>query len=287
MFTIIIPVAKEGQGLYGRIQMLNDTLTSASINGFEIMLVTDFAHSPTIDAMKKIAKQGLANCFLLTKRIGKGGSIKNVLPYAKGDAIVLLDADMPIDARTLYKALATATRERLDLLIANRVYRAHGLLRRVLSTSYNSVCRLLFRTGLKDHQAGFKVLSRRAASILASLVRTDGLLYDTELIVWAKKFKLRRQAMNVVWKEEERESTIMPLRALLTMLTDMFLLRLLIAGIKYVALQRLNVGEIIDLASMRTVGKEYITVIRASGLKKQILNMLRRLYITVAFRGKQ
>lgn len=286
MFTIIVPVANEGSNLYARVQALNDALSSMPIDGFEIILVTDFAHPPTVDVMKRIAKQGIANCFLLTKRIGKGGSIKNVIPYAKGDTFVLLDADMPVDAETLSKALAMMANDRLDLLIANRVYRMHGLLRRVLSTSYNNVCRFLFRTGVKDHQAGFKILSRRAASILASLVRTDGLLYDTELIVWIKRFRLSFQTINVVWREKREGSTIMPLRALLTMLADMILLRLLTFGGKYAALQRLSIGKIINLSNMNIVGQEYITVIRASGFKKQILNVLRKLYMAVAFKGK-
>ena len=286
MFTIIVPVANEGSNLYARVQALNDALSSMPIDGFEIILVTDFAYPPTVDVMKRIAKQGIANCFLLTKRIGKGGSIKNVIPYAKGDTFVLLDADMPVDAETLSKALAMMANDRLDLLIANRVYRMHGLLRRVLSTSYNNVCRFLFRTGVKDHQAGFKILSRRAASILASLVRTDGLLYDTELIVWIKRFKLSFQTINVVWREKREGSTIMPLRALLTMLADMILLRLLTFGGKYAALQRLSIGKIINLSNMNMVGQEYITVIRASGFKKQILNVLRKLYMAVAFKGK-
>jgi len=286
LFTIIVPVANEGSNLYARVQALNDALSSMPIDGFEIILVTDFAHPPTVDVMKRIAKQGIANCFLLTKRIGKGGSIKNVIPYAKGDTFVLLDADMPVDAETLSKALAMMANDRLDLLIANRVYRMHGLLRRVLSTSYNNVCRFLFRTGVKDHQAGFKILSRRAASILASLVRTDGLLYDTELIVWIKRFRLSFQTINVVWREKREGSTIMPLRALLTMLADMILLRLLTFGGKYAALQRLSIGKIINLSNMNIVGQEYITVIRASGFKKQILNVLRKLYMAVAFKGK-
>jgi glycosyltransferase involved in cell wall biosynthesis len=286
LFTIIVPVANEGPDLYARIEALNEALASAPIDGFETMLVTDFSHPPTVEVMRRIAKQGIANCFLLTERIGKGGSIKNVIPYAKGDAFVLLDADMPIDRGTLSRALAVMVKERPDLLIANRVYRAHGLLRRVLSTSYNNVCRLLFRTGVRDHQAGFKILSRRAASILSSLIRTDGLLYDTELIVWMKRFRLSCQTMNVVWREEMRGSTIMPLRAFLTMLADMIMLRLLTFGGKYAALQRLSIGKIIDLSNMDTVGQEYITVIRASGPKKQILNALRKLYMAVAFKGK-
>ncbi|RLG82245.1 MAG: hypothetical protein DRO40_08195, partial [Thermoprotei archaeon] len=177
-----------------------------------------------------------------------------------------------------------AARSKLDLLIANRVYRTHSLLRRTLSTAYNTLVNLFFRTGLRDHQAGFKVLSRRAAEIiLVRRTRTNGLAYDTEVIVWAKKHGLRYRAINVVWREQRAGSTIPPLRALITMFADLIMLRLLTLARKYVALQKLVVGRIIELSNIHTIGQEFMTVIRASELKKHLLDLLRRLYIVVAF----
>jgi hypothetical protein len=114
--------------------------------------------------------------------------------------------------------------------------------------------------------------------------RTDGLAYDTEVIVWARRHGLRYRAVNVVWREQREGSTIPPMRALLTMLADLVMLRLLTLGRKYVALQKLAIGSIIDLGNIHTVGQEFVTVIRASGPKKHLLDVLRKLYIAVAFR---
>lgn len=290
MVSIVVPVAKEGEDLCNRIQAFHSTfnaLTSELSLRYEIIVVSDFFHLPTIKAMIRLAKDGIARCLFLTHRIGKGGSIKNAVPYTSGDYIVLLDADTPLSAEVIYEAVLLATRLRLDLLIANRVYRTHNLLRIVLSTAYNSLVNLFFRTGLRDHQAGFKVLSRRTAKIvLAERTRTDGLPYDTEVIVWAKKHGLKYRAVNVVWREQRKGSTIPPMRALLTMLADLVMLRLLTLAGKYVALQKLAIGRVIDLSHNRTIGQEFMTVIRASGLKKRLLDIFRKLYIAVAFRRR-
>jgi len=290
MVSIVIPVAKEGEDLYDRVLRLRNLMEVASreLNFFfEIVLVSDVFHIPTLKAMIRLAKQGIARCLFLTRRIGKGGSIKNAVPHTHGDYIVLLDADIPVSIDTISKAVLLAARYRIDLLIANRVYRTHSLLRRVLSTAYNTLVNVFFRTGLRDHQAGFKVLSRRAAEIiLVRRTRTDGLAYDTEVIVWAKKHGLRYRAIDVVWREQRIGSTIPPLRALLTMLADLVMLRLLTLARKYVALQKLVIGRIIDLDNISTVGQEFMTVIRASGPKKHLLDILRKLYIAVAFRRR-
>ncbi|MET1160151.1 MAG: glycosyltransferase [Thermoprotei archaeon] len=286
--SIVIPVAKEGDTLYDRICSLYKAFNSlARDHGFsyEIILVSDVFHMPTVKAMMRLAKEGIARCLLLTRRIGKGGSIKNAIPYTRGDYVVLLDADIPVKPIIINRAVLLAMNLGIDLLIANRVYRTHGLLRRVLSTAYNTLVNLFFRTGLRDHQAGFKVLSRRAAKIiLVKRTRTDGLAYDTEIVVWAKRHGLRYRAVNVIWREQREGSTIPPMRALLTMLADLIMLRLLTLAGKYVALQKLAIGRIIDLGNIHTVGQEFMTVIRASGPKKNLLDVLRKLYIVVAFR---
>jgi len=287
MVSIVIPVAREGEALYDRIYALSSSLKALStMYGFlyEILLVSDIFHPPTVRAMMRLAKRGVAKCLFLSHRIGKGGSIKNAIPFAHGDYIVLLDADIPVSADTISRLVLLATKSRLDLLIANRIYRTHGLLRRVLSVAYNSLVNLFFRTGLKDHQAGFKILSRRAADIiLVGRTRTDGLAYDTEIIVWAKRHGMKYKAVNVVWREQRRDSTIPPLRALLTMLADLIVLRLLTIGRKYLALQKLTIGEIIELGNIHRVGQEFMTVVRASGPKKYLFNILQKLYIVVAF----
>jgi len=119
MVSIVVPVAREGYDLYERIYALHrdlDILARELDISFEIILASDLLHKPTIIAMARLAKAGIAMCLLLTRRIGKGGSIKNAVFYARGDYIVLLDADIPVPAETVCRAVLLASRGRLDLL---------------------------------------------------------------------------------------------------------------------------------------------------------------------------
>ena len=286
--SIIVPVAKEGEDLYDRISTLSKgimAISEGSDNTFEFIIVTDMYHKTTLKALAKLSKDGMAMSLLLTKRIGKGGSIKNAVRYAKGKYIVLLDADTPVPPKTIVNAVRLADKKEIDLLIANRVYRSHGSLRKFLSTAYNTLVDILFRTRLKDHQAGFKVLSNRVAKIILSgRTRTDGLAYDTEIIVWIKKHKRKHATINVIWQEKRDGSNIPPIRALLTMLADLIMLRFLTIGNRYTALHRTVIGKIIDLKTFSIIGPEFMTIIKAGGITEKILSVLRKLYLAVAFK---
>jgi len=286
--VLIVPVAKEGGQLYGRIRRFYDELASL-LKPFDfhigVVLVTDVFHKPTLEAMMALAKEGVARAIFLTKRVGKGGSVKNAAIYTCGDYLVLLDADTPVLPKVVADAILLASRKGLDLLITIRAHRTHGTLRKVLSTAYNLLASALFKTGVRDHQAGFKILSKKAAKIiLVGRVRTDGLAYDTEVIVWAKKHGLKLGTVEVAWIEQREKSTIPTARATLTMLADLIALRLLTLASKYAALRRVPVGTVIDLGQLRRIGREYVTVIEAAGPKRHIFEALRKLYTAIAFR---
>lgn len=282
MISIIIPVAREGEDLYNRISLFNEKLKILSLKyGFryEIIVVTDVFHQPTIKALMKLVIERIAICFILTARIGKGGSIKNVIPFAKGDLIVLLDADLPVSSEMIYKVSSIAFRKGVDLLIASRVYREHTILRRMLSIAFNAIVNQLFRTKLNDHQAGFKILSKKAARIiLIGRTRSEGFAYDTEVIVWAKKHNLRFMTIKVVWKECRKKPVFSMFRGLLTMVLDLVLLMLFSISGKYIALKRIPIGHVIDLSCRCVRCYEYMTVVNVSGFKKYIFSLLRLLY---------
>ena len=104
--------------------------------------------------------------------------------------------------------------------------------------------------------------------------------------MWAKKHKLSYHVIDMVWHEKREQSTILPFRAILTMLADLIVLRLLTIGRKYIALQRPAVGKVIELSNMKPIGKEYAMTIRVSGPKKLFFDILRKAYITIAFQRK-
>lgn len=289
--SIVIPVGKEGPDLFDRVSFFKRSLLALSEVGgtridVEIVLVSDVFDLETVKAMIALSRSGIARCYLLTQRVGKGGSIKNVIGLIKGDYVITLDADIPVSADFLYRVLEVTRKSDLDLLVVRRIYRNNtNVFRTLLSISYNSLANLFFRTGIWDHQAGLKVFSRRAALLLFRLSSSDDLGYDTEVIVLAKRFKLRMAVAPSLWLEKRDRSTIGILRAILTMLIDLLVLRLLCARTRNDAVKKVVIGKVIDLSNLCEVRPELATAIRVTGIRGHFIKPLRWLYVISLRRG--
>ena len=86
-------------------------------------------------------------------------------------------------------------------------------LRRAASIAYNSLVRLLFHTGVHDHQCGFKSFSRQLVDCLAVEAKSDSWFWDTEVIVIAKRRGFKIKEIPIEWEEKKGRRT--PLKRLL------------------------------------------------------------------------
>jgi len=279
--SFLIPVFNEGDELIQAILNFRDKIKTQLNNSFEFILATDNNDALTREAMKFLHSSIGCKIFFLTSRIGKGGTLKNVLKFASGKVVVFLDADLPVPAHQVAEAIKIVLRDEASMVIGIRRSRTHGSMRKFLSASYNTLVRLLFRTGIKDHQAGFKVLKNSYALPLVLSCRTDGLAFDTELIVNAKRQGLSIKTFKVDWKEKRMKSSsnIIPFRAMLTMFIDLFILRL-VTWTKSLKIQLSPIGRILD-GNMNVVDTVYMTILSSN--HPRILSTLRKLYLAIAF----
>lgn len=286
--SIIIPVGKEDESLYDLIYELQNDLSKSFSKfklAYEIVVVSDVFDINTLRTLMQLSNLGICRVFFLSHRIGKGGSIKNVVRFTSGDYIVLLDADIPVSAKVISYAVLFAKSLGLDILVSERIHRNLDFSRRLLSIAYNCIINILFRTGIKDHQSGFKILSRRAAKILLlGFSRSDDLAYDTELIVWSKKLGLKLGTLRVVWREKRNKSTIRLARAIVLMLLDIILLRIFTIGKKHIAISWRGVGKVYSLNEVRPIHVEFTTILRCSWMKRWISDIIRKAHVWIVSR---
>jgi hypothetical protein len=135
-----------------------------------------------------------------------------------------------------------------------------------------------------DHQAGFKVISKDAFNSIQKFFRTDGLGFDTELIVWSKKTHLRLHTFPVHWKQTRTlgGSSIIPLRATVSMLLDVLVLRLITTLNAEPWLRIHRIGEITDMVGNK-VGEERMTTLFST--RNPVIAMLRKFYLILSFGG--
>ena len=66
--------------------------------------------------------------------------------------------------------------------------------------------RALFLDGIRDHQCGFKAMSREVAEVVRDNAKSDGLFLDTEMILRCKKLGFPVVEVGVDWSETRKRS---------------------------------------------------------------------------------
>jgi len=146
------------------------------------------------------------------QRLGRGKALREAWTNVEGDVYAYLDVDLATDLLKFeaYRQLIDQ-QNKYDLVTGSRYLRGSETnrprLRRRSSVIYNSLIRLAFRTGVRDHQCGFKSFSRRLVRTLSVEAKSDSWFWDTEVIVIAKRLGFKILEIPVHWTERKGKRT--------------------------------------------------------------------------------
>ena len=219
--NIIIPAHNEEQ----QIATCIDTL--ASLQPDAAITVSTDGNTDNTDAIaqEKLAKYPTLFVLNYPTRLGKGGAIKQSITH--GAINIYTDADLAADPNMITPMVQLA-KTTGGLIIAKRDTTNRNLKRTIASKTYNTIVRLLFRTGVADHQCGLKVLSPEVTRIVAA-VESDDFFFDTELIIRCKKAGIPIIQVACTWTEHKQQSTVHLYRDSKKMFTQ--LLKLKFSGV--------------------------------------------------------
>lgn len=196
---------------------------------FELVLVANYwpgQNDPTPAVVAEFASSRPEVCVLsLEKQGAMGWDMRTGLAAARGNYIVVMDGDAqnPVeDAIRIYRRI---TESGADVVKGRRVLRQDGSYRLFISLVYNLLFLLLFRTfGLWDINGKPKALTRHAYSQMD--LSSDDWFIDAEIVLAARKAKLRIGEMSVVFLENPERSSFVKLTAIVEFLRNMFRYRL-------------------------------------------------------------
>jgi len=281
--SIILPVYNEEDILEDNIKKISDFLDDVDIN-YELVICDDNSNDKTHYVIKTLKPQNHnLVCLRFHQRVGKGGTIRNALQVASGEILVFMDADLSTNLKHIPKLVKEVEKTK-GLVIGVRDRTAkRSFARLFLSIGYNHLVELLFRIGISDSQCGFKGIKADVAKLLFQRIRCDGFLFDTELLVNAKRLKVPIATMPVKWEDHRPKGTskVAPLKTMVTMLADLIILRLSrINGTEIIKLKKILNGLFTD--QNRDSFYPAIDMVIDVG-NKRILSFLRTVYQKVAF----
>jgi glycosyltransferase involved in cell wall biosynthesis len=168
--SIIIPAYNEEESLpflYERLEKLMN-----EINGyeFEVLFVNDGSKDKTIQIIKELRQKDERICYVdFSRNFGKEIAMLAGLDYAKGDAVIFMDADLQ-DPPELIPELIKYWEQGYDDVYARRSSRkGETWLKKFTSKMYYKVLQSLTRVPIQKDTGDFRLLDRRCVNALKKL----------------------------------------------------------------------------------------------------------------------
>jgi dolichol-phosphate mannosyltransferase len=158
--SVVIPAFDEAESLPGLLSRLVPEL-EAITSSSEVIVVDDGSRDGTAGVVTALGLPGVHVERLRVNR-GKSAALRAGLAMAKGDVIVLMDADGQDDPAELGRLVA-ALDDDLDLVTGRRAHRNDRAAKRLPSHLYNWATARVTGVPGRDFNSGFKAMRRDVA----------------------------------------------------------------------------------------------------------------------------
>jgi hypothetical protein len=203
--SIVMPTMNEEAGIEECIERAKSALEALSLPG-EI-IVSDSSDDRTPDIATELGAH-----VVTPDEEGYGYAYRYAFERARGEYIVIGDADTTYDFEELPKLLECLQQTGADIVMGSRLageikpeampnlhqYIGNPLLTRFLNVFYEA--------GVSDAHSGFRVLKRDALDQLD--LRSDGMEFASEMIMQAAEHDLRIEEVPIVYHPREGDATL-------------------------------------------------------------------------------
>jgi glycosyltransferase involved in cell wall biosynthesis/O-antigen/teichoic acid export membrane protein len=219
--SLVIPFYNPGHRLAFHVQAVVDAIRTERLT-FEVIAVSD---GSTDGSPASIAGIDQVRIIELAENQGKGAALRVGLAQGRGRYLGFIDGDGDIPARQLSHFLAAIRAGDPDVVLGSKLHPGSDVVyppfRRLCSSGYRQLTRLLFRLPARDTQTGIKLIRREAlATVLPKMVEKR-FAFDLELLVVARRTGYRSFVELPVQIAERFTSTI-SLRVVWRTLLDTF-----------------------------------------------------------------
>ncbi|KAL1844436.1 hypothetical protein VTK73DRAFT_2562 [Phialemonium thermophilum] len=192
LYSVILPTFNERQNLPIITWLLNRTFTESKLN-WELVIVDDGSPDGTQEVAKQLVKAYAPHVVLQTRtgKLGLGTAYVHGLQFAKGNFIIIMDADFSHHPKFIPQMVARQREGDYDIVTGTRYAPGGGvygwdLKRKLTSKGANIFADTLLRPGVSDLTGSFRLYKRRVLEKLFETTDVRGFSMQMALAVTAK-----------------------------------------------------------------------------------------------------
>ena len=183
LVTILVPAYNEEAVLpmlYDRLKALMDANTAYN---FEVLLVNDGSKDKTFSIMQELrSKDKRINYLNLSRNFGKETAMIAGLDYAKGDCVIIIDADLQDPPELIPEMLQYWEQGYDDVYAKRKSGKGETWLKKFTSKMYYKVLQSMTKVEIQKDTGDFRLLDRRCVEALKQIRESQR--YTKGLFSW-------------------------------------------------------------------------------------------------------
>jgi dolichyl-phosphate beta-glucosyltransferase len=231
--SIVIPAFDESKKIARDIEKASSFLTSNNFKG-EIIVVDDGSRDNTSEIARKAGVLSSVNLQVIhnNQHHGKGYAVRRGIEQTSGDYVMFADSGCCVPYEDTLKGLELVKNGTCDIAHGSRklsgchIEKAQSFYRRLCSRIFHwfIVYDMKIPAEFTDTQCGFKIYKGDIARQLYSQCRTDGFVFDIEIIMLALKEGFRIKEFPINWTCDP-DTRLSPSRSSWKILKDLLQIR--------------------------------------------------------------
>lgn len=193
-YSILLPTYNERENLPILVWLIDKYLSEADIN-YEVVIIDDASPDGTLAIAKELQKLYGENRIVLKPRAGKlglGTAYVHGLKSARGDFVILMDADFSHHPKVIPEMVRLQEQKGLDIVTGTRYAGGGGvcgwdLKRKTISRGANFLAAFLLQPGVSDLTGSFRLYRKPVLQNLIDASVSKGYVFQMEMMFRAKR----------------------------------------------------------------------------------------------------
>jgi dolichol-phosphate mannosyltransferase len=172
LVSVVLPVYNERDAIEPLARALDETLAAAGADR-ELIFINDGSRDGSAEALDRLAAADpRVRVLHFSRNFGHQAAVQAGLAHARGDVVVVMDADMQDDPASILRFLGK-WREGYDVVYAIRTGRKEGAWKRTLFYTFYRVLKVVVPFPIPADAGNFGLVDRRVAGEIARLLDRD------------------------------------------------------------------------------------------------------------------